>query len=221
MKGAPRSKRFDDVYFSAEDGLAETRHVFLDGNNLPHAWAGRQRFAIAETGFGTGLNFLAASRLFRQTAAPGQALDYIGIEKFPLTAEEIKEALCPWRDELSADIARLAEAYPALLPGFHRVIIDERITLTLVFDDVNAALPHISGVIDAWFLDGFKPSVNPDMWSETMFSHMARLSRAGTSFATFTAAGFVKRGLRAKGFEVNKIRGFGAKRDMLAGVYQP
>lgn len=218
MKGAPRSKEFDDVYFSAEDGLAETRHVFLDGNDLPDAWADRDRFTICETGFGTGLNFLAVWKLFEDTAAPDQSLEFISFEKFPLSADEIMDALYVWQGEFDTKLTVLKKCYPEDLNGRQRIVISDRIVLTLIFGDVNEEILTLDTQVDAWFLDGFKPSSNPDMWSETVFENMARLSKKGASFATFTAAGFVRRGLQAVGFDVKKVRGFGRKRDMLVGV---
>lgn len=212
-----RSAQFDDIYFSPEDGFAETRHVFVDNNGLPQAWAGRDRFVIAETGFGTGLNFLAAWEAFERTAGPDQKLHYISFEKYPLAASEISMALARW--DFGGRLEKLCAVYPVRVPGFHRVIVTDRIILTLVFDDVNHAIPELDVPcgINAWFLDGFAPAKNPDMWSETLFENMARLSAPGATFATFTAAGFVKRGLEAAGFSVEKRKGYGRKRDMLAG----
>ena len=214
----PYSARFGDIYFSAEDGLAETRHVFLRGNNLPAAWLGRDRFAIAETGFGTGLNFLAAWTEFDRTAAPGQQLDYVAVEMLPLTANEIAAALQGWRDAFGGRLEKLIAAWPLRSPGFHRLHFG-RVRLTLIFDDVNIALPQLfaPGGIDAWFLDGFAPAKNPQMWSETLFAEMARLSAPGSRVATFTAAGLVRRGLASAGFDVEKVRGYGRKRDMTVG----
>lgn len=219
-KGALRSAEFDDVYFSAENGLAETRHVFLAGNDLPRAWAGKTDFVIGETGFGTGLNFLAALQLFRQTRQAGQCLHFVSFEKFPLMRAQIAEALAVWRDELSAEMEMLLAHYPeTLLPGFQRIITMPDVTLTLIFDDVNAAIGDVEMAVDAWFLDGFKPSSNPEMWSETVFENMARCSHTGTTLATFTAAGFVRRGLGAAGFAITKAPGFGRKRDMTLGRF--
>jgi tRNA 5-methylaminomethyl-2-thiouridine biosynthesis bifunctional protein len=220
MKGAPRSELFDDVYFSAHDGFAETLHVFLEGNDLPERWAGKERFVIAETGFGTGLNFLAAWSLFEATTAPNQKLDFISFEKFPLDREEIELHLQPWKHEFPELLATLLKKYPLLVPGFHRAALNERVSLTLVFDDVNKAVAQLETPVDAWFLDGFKPSTNPDMWSATVFENMARLSKEGSTFSTFTAAGEVKRGLSAAGFDVQKVPGFGTKRDMLTGTFK-
>jgi tRNA 5-methylaminomethyl-2-thiouridine biosynthesis bifunctional protein len=215
-----RSEQFDDVYFSAEDGAAETEHVFLQGNNLPEAWGGKERFVIGETGFGTGLNFLLAWQLFDRTAKEGAFLDFISVEKFPLKPEQIRKALSPWAGRLSPYLDKMLAQYPVAIPGFHRMVFDGCVALTLVFGDANDVLPEVEGSVDAWFLDGFTPAKNPDMWTDRVFQEMARLSHEGTSFATFTAAGFVKRGLEAAGFAVEKRKGFGRKKDMLGGMFK-
>ena len=219
MFGAPRSKEFDDVYFSEVNGLAETEHVFLKGNHLPKNWEGKERFVIAETGFGTGLNFLATWKLFEEMAGDEQKLDFVSFEKFPLDGEEIYAALQRWDGEFDKYLKGMLSVYPILVPGFHRVVLSDRVQLTLIVDDVNDGLEQLDAEVDAWFLDGFKPSSNPDMWSDKVFSEMARLSREGTTFATFTVAGGVRRGLADAGFSVQKVPGFGSKRDMSIGVF--
>jgi tRNA 5-methylaminomethyl-2-thiouridine biosynthesis bifunctional protein len=217
MQNTPRSKEFDDVYFSESGGLAETRHVFLEANGLPARWKGRPQFTIFETGFGTGLNFLAAWKLFRETRDAGAHLDFISVEKFPLDAGQIGEYLSGWGEELKYELQALCSHYPKEIKGTQRIFMDESATLTLHFDDVNNVMPMVQDKIDCWFLDGFKPSSNPDMWTDVLFQNMARLSNPGATFATFTAAGVVKRGLKDAGFVVEKKDGFGWKRDMLAG----
>jgi len=214
-----RSAQFDDIYFSAQDGLAESRHVFLGGNNLPEAWAGTSRFCIAETGFGTGLNMLAAWKLFEETAGSRQRLDLISIEKYPLSVAEIRAALAGWADALSPYMDRMLAYYPIGLPGFHRLHLSERVSLTLIFDDVHTALPDVRAQVDAWFLDGFAPAKNPDMWTQPLYAQMARLSHGGTTFATFTAARDVLDGLEAAGFRVGKAKGHGLKRKMTTGYF--
>lgn len=214
---APRSKEFDDVYFSAENGFAETEYVFLEGNDLPERWQRREEFTIFETGFGTGLNFLCVWRLWNETNAGGK-LHFVSVEKFPLSQAEIEEALEPWRKKFPGELKALLEKYPDNLSGTHRIAMSENCMLTLIFEDVNAAMPWISETFDCWFLDGFKPRKNPEMWTETVFQNMARLSNAGATFATFTAAGFVRRGLRAAGFEVKRIKGYGTKWHMIKGM---
>ncbi len=215
------SKEFDDVYFSVDDGLAESRYVFLQGNDLPDAWAGKNNFTICETGFGTGLNFLAVLKLWRETDA-GQRPDnlhFISFEKYPLDRDVIKGALSHWT-ELGGELAKLIAIYPVDLKGgvFKLPVIDG-VELSLIFGDVNDELPKLNAFVNCWFLDGFRPSTNPDMWSDILFENMARLSSKDASFATFTAAGFVRRTLMAQNFEVRKIKGFGCKREMLVGSY--
>ncbi len=219
MKGAPRSDQFDDIYFSTNDGLAETKHVFLDGNDLPAAWQGRDSFVIAETGFGTGLNFLSAWKLFEQNSKPHQTLDFISVEKYPLTPDFIHDALQPWADYFDGRLDILVKKYPLRIAGFHRVKINSQITLTLLFDDVEDALTELDASVDCWFLDGFTPTKNPQMWSNQVFEQMARLSKKDASVATFTAAGDVRRGLETVGFDVQKIKGFGQKREMIVGRF--
>ncbi|CAI1734613.1 tRNA 5-methylaminomethyl-2-thiouridine biosynthesis bifunctional protein MnmC [Serratia ficaria] len=227
-QGTPVSKQFDDVYFSNQDGLEETRYVFLGGNRLPQRFAAHPRplFVVAETGFGTGLNFLTlwqAFAAFRQAqpAARLQRLHFISFEKFPLQQADLAAAHARW-PELAPYAEELRAQWPLPLPGCHRLLLAEgRITLDLWFGDVNELLPHfdasMDNQIDAWFLDGFAPSKNPDMWTERLFAAMARFARPQGSFATFTAAGFVRRGLQQVGFQVNRCKGFGQKREMLAG----
>lgn len=218
----PRSKEFDDVYFSVEDGLAETRHVFLNGNDLPQRWQGSDVYVICETGFGTGLNFLATLKLWNECAVDKRpdTLRFISFEKFPLERDYIEHHLSCW-DELSDELACLLAVYPeSLSPARHTLKVAPNVELVLLFGDVNDEIPVLQERVNCWFLDGFKPSSNADMWSDTVFANMARLSDVGSCFSTFTAAGFVRRGLNAVGFEVRKIAGFGRKREMAVGVYQ-
>ncbi len=210
------SGRFNDVYFSRENGLAETRHVFLDANDLPARWMGQADFTVCELGFGTGLNFIVAAELFQKTAGQEGILNFISIEKYPLEARTIQNVLRPLFGDF---ISPLIRNYPLRTPGFHRVHFAPNIYLTLIFDDVLDALKNMDFSVDCWFLDGFTPSLNPDMWQDDVFVHMARLSHSGTTYSTFTAAGFVRRGLQAAGFEVEKVKGFGRKRDMIRGRF--
>ncbi len=214
--GSPQSTRFDDIYFSSEDGLAETAHVFLQGNHLPNAWSDQTHFTIGELGFGTGLNFLATWALWRETRLPGQHLHFISVEGFPLGSEELSQALAKW-PSLAPLATELSAHYPAPHSGTHLLHLADNVSLMLCEEDAVPALSQLEAQVDAWFLDGFSPASNPDMWSEAVFSELARLSRAGTTFATFTAAGAVRRGLAAQGFDVQKVKGYGRKREMLVG----
>ena len=216
---SPRSEQFDDIYFSVEDGLAESRHVFLQQNDLPNRFQGKSRFTICEAGFGTGLNFLCAWTLFEQSTRPNQQLDYISFEKYPLSSADILKYLAHWGSEFDGRLERLVELYPLRIGGWHRIRVSAQVTLTLIFDDVNRALPQLDGAVDCWFLDGHAPAKNPDMWSDIIFSQMGRLSAAGARVSTFTAAGFVRRGLKNAGFQVSKVRGYGRKCDMTVGEF--
>lgn len=215
----PYSDEFQDIYFSAEDGLAETRHVFLNGNRLPERFKDSPRFTICETGFGTGLNFFAAWQTFEETAKSGDFLNYISFEKYPLTPEKIRAALSPWAHGFCDKIEQFLAQYIPGIPGEHIMYFNRNVRLLLIQDDVNDALPKLNMSVDAWFLDGFAPAKNPDMWGDTLFQNMKRLSATDASVATFTAAGIVKRGLESAGYAVTKTKGYGRKRDMLVGTY--
>lgn len=216
-EAGPRSTRFDDVYFSAEDGLAESRAVYLQGAGLPDAWAGRNAFVVGELGFGTGLNILALLELWSRMRPAGGRLHAFSVEAFPLGKDEAGRALARWPElKLLAD--RLLDRWPTG-PGFHRVDWPE---LNASLDVAHGeALPSVnawSGRADAWFLDGFAPARNPEMWSEPLLRAVAARSAPGARAATFTVAGAVRRGLQAAGFMVEKRPGFGRKRERLEAV---
>ena len=214
--------RYDDLYFSIADGLAETTHVFLDGNDLGPRFAALgagDTFTVGETGFGTGLNFLACWRRFASCAPAGARLRFVTVEKEPLSPETICRALAPW-PELAPELDALLEQYAPGGPGVHRVLLaGGRVELVLLIGEAAEVLADESAPMDAWFLDGFAPARNPAMWSDDVFEHVARLSTTGTTLATYTVAGAVRRGLAVVGFEVAKRPGFGTKRDMAAGRF--
>lgn len=223
--GQPLSRAFDDIYFSTHSGLEESRYVFLQQNRLPERFAALREnatFTIGETGFGTGLNFLAAWQLWRSTAPASARLHFISVEKYPLSRGDLQRAFNLW-PELEALVQPLLAAYPPLLAdGVHRLQFDG-VDLTLVIGEASDTLHSLrlesprDRVVDAWFLDGFAPSKNPEMWSEDLFRNIAALSRPGASFATFTCAGLVKRGLKGAGFVLEKVPGYAHKREMLRG----
>lgn len=227
-QGTPVSAAFDDVYFSNESGIKETQYVFIDSNTLHERWQNSQKtiFSIGETGFGTGLNFLVAVQQFllfkkNNPKSPLQTLYFYSTEKFPLTKADLSSALALW-PELTQMSQPLIENYPLALPGLHRIhLFNNQVVLDLWLGDATegfeAAYSHNSGRIDAWFLDGFAPSKNDSMWTESLFQQINRLSSKSATFATFTAAGIVKRGLKEAGFIVSKQKGFGKKREMLVG----
>ncbi len=244
--GQPYASAFDDVYFSSDNGLLETNYVFLQGNDLPNRWQNltAKTFTIAETGFGTGLNFLCAAKLWLATAPDNANLHYISVEKHPLNLTDISTALQLW-PELRDLSALMLASYEKLLNNAEPVdFIDSRIRLSLLIGDATECFSRLNpvnvgacgagnsatdsagngagnstGKIDAWFLDGFSPAKNPDMWQPALFGQMARLSNAETTLATFTSAGTVRRGLLAAGFTITKSAGFGKKREMLTGRF--
>ncbi|MCO7232542.1 MULTISPECIES: bifunctional tRNA (5-methylaminomethyl-2-thiouridine)(34)-methyltransferase MnmD/FAD-dependent 5-carboxymethylaminomethyl-2-thiouridine(34) oxidoreductase MnmC [unclassified Cobetia] len=216
---APQATDYGDVYFSIHDGRAETVHVFLDSNRLSERfrdWQEARPFVIGETGFGTGLNILCAAQRFLATAPAEARLHVISVEKHPMRAADLERALSAWPD-LASLAKPLVAQWPAAVLGVHRLWLDERITLDLHFGDAVERLSRLEGGVDAWFLDGFSPSKNPKMWSPELFAAMAGVSRPTATFATFTAAGFVRRGLRAAGFVWRKVPGHGMKREMICG----
>jgi len=213
--GSPRSGRYDDVYFSAEDGLAESRAVFLAGCNLPDAWHDRERFTVAELGFGTGLNIVALLHLWSRTRPKGAHLNIISIEGFPLSAEEARRALSAW-PEVAAVAETLVRSWPPVSPGFHRVDLPGlNATLDLLIGDAAEMIQAWAGQADAWFLDGFSPALNPEMWSDAVLDAVAARSAPDAKLATFTVAGHVRRGLAERGFSVEKRPGHGRKRQRL------
>jgi tRNA 5-methylaminomethyl-2-thiouridine biosynthesis bifunctional protein len=213
--GQPRSRLYGDLYFSAQDGLAESRAVFLEGCGLPETWAGRRRFVVGELGFGTGLNILALLDLWRRAGPPQGRLHIFSVEAHPVTAEDAARALAHW-PELSQVAEPLLARWPGQARGLHRVELPEfSAILDVAVMEVEPALAGWSGRADAWFLDGFAPAVNPAMWRNEVLALVAQRSAPGARAATFTVAGQVRRGLAAAGFAVEKRPGFGRKRERL------
>ncbi len=242
----PCASQFDDIYFSTNNGLKETEYVFLRHNQLAERWQlfksdefnseesnseEKPIFTIAETGFGTGLNFLAAWRLWSQTAPLSAQLHFITTEKYPLTKQDLKRALTAW-PELAEWSKQLIDQYPPLIPGHHLLAFnDNRVQLHLLLGDANNSLQQLLTTdrldvnlrqafsVNAWFLDGFAPAKNASLWNDELYQLMARLSAPNATVATFTAVGDVRRGLTACGFDMRKAPGFGQKRDMLCGRF--
>lgn len=222
-EGQPFSTRFDDVYFSRESGLEETRHVFLQHNQLESRWSALPAggsFCIGETGFGTGLNFLCAWQWWDRLAPADARLHYVSCEKYPLSRNDLQRALALW-PELGPWAEQLLARYTDLAPGWqHFSLAGGRVTLTLLIGDVLDTLPLLDARVDAWFLDGFAPARNPDMWQPALYDQLARLCAPGATLATFTSVGAVRRGLQEAGFAMHKVKGFGRKREMLRGEFQ-
>ena len=215
--GTPAATDFGDIYFSTDGGLAETQMVFLKGCGLPEAWQMRRRFVIGELGFGSGLNFLAAWRLWDSRETEGGRLHFVSVEKYPFDAQQLTQALSAW-PELEYYSAQLIDQWPGRVKGFHRLHFGD-VTLTLIHDDIGRALDDLDAKVEAWFLDGFSPAKNPDMWSAEIMRKVAALSAPAARLATFTVAGHVREALSAAGFTVEKKTGFGRKRHRLEAVF--
>jgi tRNA U34 5-methylaminomethyl-2-thiouridine-forming methyltransferase MnmC len=206
--GVPVSARFDDPFYSLEDGLAEARHVFLSGNGLPERF--RDGFRIAELGFGTGLNFVAAATAWREACMPGR-LSFTSFEAFPLSPEEAARAL-----SVFPEAEPFAAMVSAVLSGEGFAEADG-ITLSLVRGDARETVPIWAGEADAWFLDGFAPARNPELWEGGLMRAVAAHTAPGGTCATYSAAGAVRRALAEAGFVVERISGYGRKRHMTVG----
>ncbi|MGO1062560.1 FAD-dependent 5-carboxymethylaminomethyl-2-thiouridine(34) oxidoreductase MnmC [Acinetobacter lwoffii] len=223
----PVSKQFGDVYFSKDNGLLETRHVFLNGNDLSTRLADLkpfEYFCVGETGFGTGLNILALWQLWQQVRPDNHShLHAISVEKFPLSKTDLIRALNAW-PELKPLAHQLISQYPMPIAGCHRLSFpEERFSLDLWLGDAYDVFPVIekTAPVNAWFLDGFAPSCNPDMWEENVLNNIVRLSEIGTTFASFSVAGVLKRGLKNHGISISRPRGFKHKREMLKAIWNP
>jgi tRNA 5-methylaminomethyl-2-thiouridine biosynthesis bifunctional protein len=221
----PISKQFGDVYFSKDNGLLETRHVFLNGNDLTERLSqlhDYQYFCVGETGFGTGLNILTLWQLWQQVRLDNHShLHVVSVEKFPLNKADLIRALNVWT-ELKPLAEKLIQQYPLPIAGCHRLSFpEERFSIDLWLGDAQDIFPTIpkTQAVNAWFLDGFAPSCNPDMWQANVLDHMVRLSDFGTTFASFSVAGILKRGLKQHGIQISRPRGFGHKREMLKAIW--
>ena len=223
----PHSVLFDDHYYSLVNGLEETYYVFIEGNKLPSRWLNRstqQPFCIFETGFGSGLNFLSTWKLWKDSYVARQnKLNYISVEKYPMSLEQLKRSLLNWSTSLSDVTSELLQNYPTLTSGIHTLTLSDNVTLTLLFEDINEALSQVycpeDGLVDAWYLDGFSPSKNPQMWDTHLYTQMKRLTKINATVSTYTVAGIVRRGLTNAGFTIERKPGFGTKREMLTAHF--
>lgn len=228
--GEPFSEQFQDFYFSTDGGLQESEYVFLQQNGFPQRFktlAANAVFHIGETGFGTGLNFLTTACHWLQTTGTDSRLEYIAVEKYPLNLAQIQQVYTTFKQswpQLSSCCDELLTQYSAkiLSAQQHFELFNKRIHLTLIIDDATAGLQQFlaeyPSKMDAWYLDGFAPAKNPDMWHSELFNTLAQLSKPGSTISTFTSAGIVRRGLIAAGFRMSKAPGLGKKREILYGV---
>ena len=216
------SQMFDDVYFQPNDPVAESSFVFLRHNFLPQRMAVSPRFVVGELGFGSGLNALLTLDLWFRVGPQGSTMGYYAVEKYPLTLSQIKQITQPWEDLFPKASGLLMASYEeACLKTVHCSLPEGKTLVFHVFvDDAALALLSWPAKTDAWFLDGFAPAKNPEMWDHRVLSGIAENTRGGGTFATFTAASAVRRGLRDVGFHVFKTKGYGQKKEMSWG-YRP
>lgn len=212
----PYSPRYGDHYYSRAGGLDETRHVFIAGNRLDRRWRDGQRFVIGELGFGTGLNFFATWRAWQAARGDRSHLHFVSVEAHPLSAADMKRALSVW-PPIVALAAPVLARWPATPAGDIVIAADKRTTLTVFVGEASTVLARFETTADAWFLDGFAPARNPDMWSSALMRAVFERTAPGGTFATYTAAGWVRRNLAEAGFEVEKCPGFAGKRAMTCG----
>lgn len=212
----PYSTQFGDHFYCRSDGRLECGHVFLAGNGLPDRWRDAQDFRIGELGFGTGLNFCETWRQWKLSRQPGAHLHFTSFELYPMAAEEIGRALSQW-PEITAERTALVAAWPSHPQGRVEIKMDAQTRLTVVVGPAIEGVTMEPADFDAWFLDGFAPSRNPEMWSAELMQAIYDRTLPGGSFATYAAAGFVRRNLQAAGFAVERRPGFAGKREMLGG----
>jgi tRNA U34 5-methylaminomethyl-2-thiouridine-forming methyltransferase MnmC len=225
----PYSHEFGDHFYCRTDGRLECGHVFLAGNGLPQRWqdmaspAGdkaKTSFRIGELGFGTGLNFCETWRQWKLSRRAGTRLHFTSFELFPMKRDEIDRALARW-PEINAERAALVAAWPDEPAGHVVINADECTRLTVACGPALEGVRAADADFDAWFLDGFAPSRNPDMWSPELMQALFDKTKPGGTFGTYAAAGFVRRNLGAAGFAVERRPGFAGKREMLCGVKAP
>ncbi len=214
----PLSNRFDDTYYTRSDGRGETNHVYIQGNDLQRRWANCSHCTIAELGFGTGLNFLETARQWIENKPVNATLDFISFEQFPLNADKIHRAISPW-NELHELVTILCQNWQTDNDKFE-MEFSGNIRLNVNFGDANILLPNHELFADAWYLDGFSPPKNPELWNEKLMREVYDSTKSGGTFATYSIAGAVRRNLRAAGFETTRREGFGSKREMLTGYKQ-
>jgi tRNA 5-methylaminomethyl-2-thiouridine biosynthesis bifunctional protein len=217
--GIPFSADYGDIYHSADGGPGQARHVFLRGNRLPERWQGRDRFVILETGFGTGLNFLATWQTWRDDPQACRRLHYLAIEKHPFQAGDLATIHAAW-PEFAELATELRAHWPILTPGFHRIEFAEgRLILTLLLGEAAQMLDKLQARVDAFYLDGFAPGKNPDLWSPKVLRQIGRRASRDATVSTWSTAATVKTGLKDAGFNLTKAPGFASKREMLVGGF--
>ena len=194
---------------------------FCEGCGLPGAWAGLPQWRILETGFGLGLNFLAAWRAWKDDPHRPRLLHYASCEAWPVAGDDLLRSVAP-DPQLQPLAEQLREQWFGLVPGVHRLVFEDgHVLLTLYIGDVKMALREQGFHTDSVFLDGFDPNANAAMWDLHTLKAVARHCRRGTGVATWTVAGEVRRHLAQCGFVVEKMQGLPPKRHCLKGVFAP
>lgn len=213
----PRSTTFDDPYFAKEDGRGETAHVFLAGNNLPERWQNSQSFTIAELGFGSGLNCFETVAAWQRAPGACRKLRFVSFELFPMAASDIERALSSWPD-LHPLVSQFLQTWPPCQETDRHEIALANVSIEIFLGDARLTLPRWSGMANAWYLDGFSPAKNPELWEPDLLGAVFEKTAPGGTFATYTVAGAVRRALSAAGFNCAKMPGFGLKRESLHGT---
>ena len=227
--GSPYSQAFDDIYFDTESGFQQSEQVFIQGNQIEQQLlSNTDELVIGETGFGTGLNFLLTLKLYQKLAKQHHLpkLHFISTEKYPLTHAQLAQSLACF-EQLTEEVKLLLSCYPEQVSTtIDQSILSEKVRLTIYLGDATESLAAIAlakksnGLVNAWYLDGFSPAKNPEMWTPMLFQQMARLSKPQATISTFTVAGFIRRGLQQVGFRLEKQSYQGKKKEILAGKYQ-
>ncbi|MEI7431165.1 MAG: tRNA (5-methylaminomethyl-2-thiouridine)(34)-methyltransferase MnmD [Betaproteobacteria bacterium] len=221
LNGTPFSEVYGDIYHAVAGAHAQASYVFLAGNRLPGRWQGRECFVILETGFGVGLNFLATWQAWLDDPERSETLHYISLEKHPFSAADLALIHASW-PEFSVLSDELCRRWPAPERGEHRLeFAGGKVVLRLVFGDAITELSQLDAEVDAFFMDGFSPAKNPEMWSSELCFLLAQRAVSGATLATWSVAGSVRRALNGVGFVVEKLAGFGSKRKMLFACYKP
>lgn len=219
LDGVPFSAAYGDVYHSADGGMGQARHVFLGGCGLPERWAGRTDFVILETGFGTGMNFLATWAAWRADPQRSARLSFLSVEKHPFARDDLARLHARW-PEFAALSTELLAKWPSPVAGFHRIALaGGRVQLTLMLGDAQACLPQVEAGVDAFYLDGFAPDRNPELWRPGLIETLARLARPGALAATYSVAAPVRAALSRAGFVCEKRAGYGRKRHCLRAAH--
>ncbi|CUU77055.1 5-methylaminomethyl-2-thiouridine methyltransferase [Campylobacter hyointestinalis] len=202
------SKRFDDVYFNTQNPLLECFHTYssvvdaLEGSNI----------TIAEAGFGAGLNFFSTV-----SSLNGKNLHYIAIEKYPFNKDELRQIYQRF-ECFSRYFDEFIKQYEVLQNALIRINLGKDIILDIYFGDILEGLKELNFKADAWYLDGFTPAKNPQMWSEELFGAIKYFCKNGAIIRTFSSASIVRLRLLDAGFSVKKLKGFGKKREMLEAI---